>query len=146
MKFKFNWGVKIFTVYGLFVAFMIFMVSRTMKHDVNLVSKDYYAKELAFQGQIDKIANAKKLDEKLSYRITTDVVYIHIPGKNIENGEITFFRPSDPKMDFIFSVGTSETGDVSVPATSFKSGMYRMKVDWESNSESYYIEEIIVIP
>jgi hypothetical protein len=144
MNLKLNWGVKIFTVYGIFVLFMIFMVSRTMKHDVNLVSKDYYAKELVFQDQIEKINNLKNLDQKVSYKITANTVEINVPEGAVAEGELHFFRPSDPNLDVIVSLKNSET--IVVPITEFKKGMYRLKADWAANGMEYYAEEIIVIP
>jgi hypothetical protein len=139
-----NWGIKIFSVYGLFVAFMIFLVALTMREDVNLVSKDYYVKELAFQGQIDKTNRTAALSEKITWRITDSEIEISLPGSNISEGEIYFFRPSDPKLDITVPVNTEPI--ISVPLSVFSKGMYRMKADWTNKDETYYSETIIVIP
>jgi hypothetical protein len=138
-----NWGVKIFTVYGLFVALMIFMVVNTMKHDVDLVSADYYAKELAFQGQIDKANNFKELNEKVAFKIGDSGVAFFIPGGEELSGVLVFFRPSDPKMDKVFTIVSPE---MYIPVSELSSGMYKVKLDWKAGGREYFDEQIIVIP
>jgi hypothetical protein len=139
-----NWGIKIFTVYGLFVALMVFMVSLTMQHDINLVSPDYYAKELAFQDQIDKAENLKKLNEKVSVKINDGLLNIAVPKGENAKGSIHFFRPSDAKLDLKFDIENQEVFDFAL--SDFKKGMYRLKIEWASQGVEYYSEEIVVIP
>jgi hypothetical protein len=139
-----NWGIKIFAVYGLFVALMIFMVSLTMKHDVNLVAPDYYAKELVFQGQIDKAENLKKLNEKVIVKIEDGFIKVALPKGLSAKGSLYFFRPSDSKLDLTFALENSELFEV--PLTDFSKGMYRLKAEWAAEGVEYYSEEIVVIP
>jgi nitrogen fixation protein FixH len=141
---KLHWGIKIFTVYGLFVALMIFMVMQSMKHDVDLVSKDYYAQELAFQGQIEKTNRAKTLKEQPKWSIRNGSFILTVP--NITAGDVTFFRPSNQKLDFTVSLNEADSGEFEIPLNSFASGMYKMKIDFEIEGELYYKEEIVVIP
>ncbi|MBA3900960.1 MAG: FixH family protein [Bacteroidetes bacterium] len=143
-KFNFHWGFKIFTFYGSFVALIIFMVLQAMRHDVNLVSEDYYAKELAFQGQIEKVNRTKTLASQLKVKIGAGMFELTVPEGS--KGEVLFFRPSDPKLDFTISLDEAVNGVALIPLSLFTSGMYKIKVDFSIGEAEYYKEEIIVIP
>jgi hypothetical protein len=143
-KDRFHWGVKIFTFYGLFVALIIFMVIQTMQHDVNLVSKDYYAQELVFQDQIEKINRTKLLETQPKVFITDSNLELFIAEESI--GEVVFFRPSDPKLDFMAPLSDATDGKLTLPLALFVKGMYKMKLDFSIDGIHYFKEEIIVIP
>ena len=65
-----NWGWKIVVVYSGFVVMTLGMVFYFMGHKVDLVAKDYYKQEIEYQDQIDKITNAKSLDEPIGFEYT----------------------------------------------------------------------------
>ena len=44
-----NWGYKIILVYVLFVAGIVFLVVRSSMENTDLVTSDYYEKELKYQ-------------------------------------------------------------------------------------------------
>ena len=52
---KISWGTKIATLYIGFVGLIILMVSMSMRQRVDLVSEDYYNRELAYQDKINEI-------------------------------------------------------------------------------------------
>ncbi len=53
-----GWSKKITFAYVGFVALIVTMVVVSMRQKVDLVSKDYYAKELNYQSDINKMSNA----------------------------------------------------------------------------------------
>ena len=55
---KFNWGVGIFTFYGLFVVFILALVFRSSQENYDLVTEDYYQQEIRFEEVINKRNNA----------------------------------------------------------------------------------------
>lgn len=61
---KLNWGWRISILYSGFVVFMLFMVFKTTTVKDDLVTPDYYAKELEYQQHIDKQERANQLDRK----------------------------------------------------------------------------------
>ena len=50
-----NWGHKIIAVYVVFIAGMIFLVFKSSRQNIELVTEDYYAKELVYQQKIDEL-------------------------------------------------------------------------------------------
>ncbi|MGZ4076494.1 MAG: FixH family protein, partial [Bacteroidia bacterium] len=100
---KIGWGTKIAILYISFALLMGTMVAMCMHQKDDLVSEDYYEKELVFQNKIDETNNANALNEKIKHFITDENMELKFPSvfkdKKV-SGEILFFRPSDASKDF----------------------------------------------
>ena len=66
-----NWGYKILLVYLIFILGILFMVFKSSTQKTDLVTTDYYAKELKYQEKIDEMKQvvAQLLDEEDSVKI-----------------------------------------------------------------------------
>ena len=144
---KFNWGTGIFIFFGVFVIFMLSMVYLSSQQKNELVTEDYYKKELAFKEVLKKQERTEQLSEKLRWRITNEHLEIIFPkevGSKIK-GDLIFFKPSNQKDDKIFSFQiTKNTYRINI--SEFSSGMYKLKIDWVANNISYFNQEIIDLP
>ncbi|MCX6310559.1 MAG: FixH family protein [Bacteroidetes bacterium] len=144
-----NWGTRIVILYVAFVAMISFMVIRTMYEDVDLVSNDYYQKELKFQQQIDRTQESQKLVEQPQAKIENGAVKIKFPeviGKEHLTGNINFYRPNDSSKDLAFTVQTDSTGSQSIPTTKMQKGIYNLQLTWEASGKNYYNELSIYVP
>lgn len=144
-----NWGTKIAVLYISFVAMIGFMVTLCLKQNVELVTEDYYERELAFQDKINEMNNANALPESVSHLILPEGVQIKLPTlfKNKKvNGEILFFRPADKSKDYSTPIQLNSAAEQVIDAKHLSKGMYKMKISWSANDISYFTEEIIVIP
>ena len=71
---KFNWGTGIVIFITQFVVSMSAMVFKASQQNVDLVTEDYYEKELAFQGLKDKQALVlNHFKEQISYKIAIEL-------------------------------------------------------------------------
>ncbi|MFN3404388.1 MAG: FixH family protein [Cytophagaceae bacterium] len=141
-----NWGTYITITFIAFAIFMISLVVGTFRANTDLVYDDYYKKELEFQQQINKTDNFSKTNKNILVHQTSDGIKIAFPTemvKNITEGTIRVYRPSDAKLDKEFPLALNEDGTQFV-AADFKSGMYKVKFDWKSDKE-YYTEKTIFI-
>lgn len=145
---KFNWGVGITIFIILFVGFMVMMVLKAGKQNHELVTDDYYEKELEFKDILVKKENAlQTFSEQLKITIEGDHVLFSFPKEvNSEiKGSIYFFKPSKESDDATFDVKTSDNQQ-QIHLNKLSSGMYKVKVDWNVNGEEYYNESTLVIP
>jgi hypothetical protein len=141
-----NFGKWIVVAFVLFALFIATLVSICIKQDVNLVSKNYYKDELAYQDQITRLHNTAALKIKPEIRVQQDLVKINFPDlKQVEKGELKLFRPSDPSQDKSFEVTTSQAASESFHIEGLKKGMYRAQLQWTMGGKEYYIEEVIYI-
>lgn len=143
-----SWGIKITILYLSFVGMIVTMVVLCMGQTVDLESKDYYAKELAFQGRIDAAANANALENTITHDITSTHVVLKAPVEFLKQqitGEVVFFRPSDASKDVKLPLVFSATGEQTVDKKQFINGVYKMQLSWQHNNKNYYKEAIITI-
>lgn len=117
--------------------------------EVDLVEEDYYLKELAFQDQIQKKANAGKLEEKVEVEWTGDGVLVHYPGEgkaDAVSGTIQLYRPSSAQYDQYFPVLVdSAYQQLLVPDVSV-SGKYLVKINWSDGRSEYFQELTLYLP
>jgi hypothetical protein len=140
-----SWGYRITLLFTSFVVFMLFMVYKCTQQNYELVAPDYYAKEIAFETQIQRQKNALTLAEKPNYEITDNQLVLHIPT-TVQNGTINFFRPSNSALDFEETIQLDSLQKQELVLSKFKKGLYQMQLNWNDGTKDYYIEEKILIP
>src|SRR6188768_1326970 len=97
-----NWGYKILFVYIIFVLGILFMVFKSSTQKTDLVTSDYYAKELKYQEKIDEMNRVVALSAPVEYTIKDNLLIINFPadfaGKKLV-GEAILYCPSDENKD-----------------------------------------------
>ncbi|MEO6550300.1 MAG: FixH family protein [Ferruginibacter sp.] len=142
-----NWGYKIMIVYAVFVAGMLFLAFKSSKQNIELVTEDYYAKELVYQQKIDETKRADGLSEHVRIGMTGQQLNICFPqdflGQPI-TGEVVLYCPADEKKDMRvpFSV-TDSTINIPVPANYH--GLNYIKINWSVAGVKYYCEQKLMI-
>lgn len=145
---KFNWGVGITVFIALFVGFMVMMVLKAGKQNHELITEDYYEKELEFKDILTKKENAlQAFKEQLKCVIEDGQVVFYFPEEVTSeiSGTIYFFKPSKQDDDATFQIEASNNQQ-KIALDRLASGMYKIKADWYSNGKGYYNESTIVIP
>lgn len=144
-----SWGYRItFLILG-FVCFMTFLAVSAFRQNFDLVSEDYYGKELAFESQIEKQKNQQQIKEPVFYRISDDTMGVvfakELSAKEI-TGDLLFFRPSDANKDRVVSILCDTNGVHKISAALLSKGMYRLQIDYAVDGKKYYSEQNIMIP
>ncbi|MBU0559310.1 MAG: FixH family protein [Bacteroidetes bacterium] len=145
---KISWGTAIAAVYIIFLVVVLGTVAFTSTQDVNLVTENYYEKELMHQQQINKIERTKALPSQLEITLRENHILIRYPS--IYNytefgGKIHFYRPSDESNDFVISVKTDSTMTQLIPTKILLRGLWKLKIDWSAGNSEYFNEEIIMV-
>jgi hypothetical protein len=145
---KLNWGTGIALTYIVFAAVVIGIVLFTFTIDVNLVTDNYYEKEIAYQEQIDKLNNTKALEEQLIISNTEKSIYLKFPTDFKERtigGVINFYRPSDKNLDFSVPISLNNFGEQIIVSQRLASGMWKVIVEWNADEVDYFNEKIIMV-
>ena len=119
---KRGWGTGIALLFGSFATFILVLVGFSSFQQFNLVENDYYDKELKYQETIDKINRVRQNPDGLTLshdqRFKTLTLSFGANEKvAVFDGDITFFRPSNPALDFIIPVkpdGRGSTGTLRI--------------------------------
>lgn len=142
-----NWGTKILIVYLVFVAGIVFMVFKSSMQKTDLVTTDYYTKELKYQDKIDEMKRVSALSAPVKYVLKEGKLIIEFPrdfsGKKI-TGEAVLYCPSDESKDIKkqFSL-RDESLMMDLPVA--KRGLYELQLSWQENGVAYYFEKKIII-
>ena len=145
-----NWSHKIILAFILFGAMIFTMVSISMNQDLNLVDGDYYNQELEYQGQIERINNYQSLMIKpvFSYVPSEKKCFLSFPDQlPLENftGTVHFFRPSNASFDKKYIMNDVLTREFSFDVSSMVSGLWTVKIKWNSEGNEYYFEENVTL-
>ena len=138
-----NWGKKILIVYIVFVAGIVFMVFKSSTQKTDLVTTDYYAKELKYQDKIDEMNRVQALSAPVEVVIKDNALIIRFPkdfaGKKL-TGEAVLYCPSDENKDLKnnFSV-QDEPVKINIPATN--KGLHELHLSWHDGGVTYYFEK-----
>ncbi|MBM4171662.1 MAG: hypothetical protein FJ214_07330 [Ignavibacteria bacterium] len=145
---KLSWGTSIAVIYILFVVIIVSIAVWLSNKDLPLVTDNYYAKELKYQEEIDKINRTNELDEKLEIKVSEEMILLTFPrlfpSDDIE-GNIVFYRPNDESKDFIQEIKIDTTYTQSVYTKNIQTGLWKIKVNWQANNVEYYNEKLIMI-
>ncbi|MDE3211828.1 MAG: FixH family protein [Bacteroidota bacterium] len=142
-----NWGYKILFVYLAFVAGIMFMVYKTTLQKEDLVTTDYYSKELKYQQVIDAARRTDSLPEPVEYGVQGNNFVVHFPkyfnGKSLI-GKLILFCPSDAHKDVKHNF-TILGGTITVPITPSATTNYDLHLSWKVDGLDYYLERKVAI-
>ena len=145
---KLNWGTGIALLYTGFVVGILTLVFMSMGQRVDLVSEDYYAQEIAFQGKIDKIARANELADPLRWEVRDGEIIIQYPTtfKAADmGGTVHFYCPANNQKDTKIKVLDNDAHQQLIPLSRLQSGRYLIQIDWKNGETSYWTEGVISV-
>lgn len=137
-----NWGYKILIVYLAFVVGIVFMVFKSSNQKIDLVTTDYYAKELKYQQRIDAVNRTKELSAPVKFEVTKQKITIHFPAEFVSQqikGSVLLYCPSDDRKD-IEQEFTVANGTATIDLPAQNSGSYELQVNWSVDNKDYYFE------
>jgi hypothetical protein len=142
---KISWGYRIFFIYTVFVAGILFLVYKANQQKFDLVTEDYYGEELKYQNVINEKSNVSQLSSSPVITHSVDKVNITLPAEfsnSAISGEVYLYRPSDASKDTRQSF--SVNGNIiSIPLPSSLSGAYELKLSWKAGGKSFFNEQKI---
>ncbi|MBK3515718.1 FixH family protein [Carboxylicivirga marina] len=145
---KFNWGHGIALVIVTGVIFFISLVFITTRERVDMVTEDYYPKELKYDAQMDKMKNYNALDKKVVVNVGNafEITFPdNIADANMIKGLVHIYRPSNKEFDVEEEIKLNEQFTMSIPLHKFQSGKYELIIEWEANGQPYLTKQDIYI-
>lgn len=146
---KFNWGTALAIWLALFIAFIMYFVIRIStekKYDYDLVTEEYYKKEMVFQKEMDDEANSNSLEGRISGEKMAEGWMLTFP-MNIDyskiEGTVFLYRPSNKQLDFQLPVKLSNP-NLLIPDQRLVAGRWNTIVRWSYEGEDYLYKNEIV--
>ena len=146
---KMNWGKSIVIAIMLFVGFIMYFVVTMMtdkQYNHDLVTENYYEKELTYQDKIDASKNALDLGENITVEKTADGLFVRFPKafqKEKIEGKMFLYRPSDKKLDF--EIPFSITNNyLLVPDNNLSGGRWNISIEVKHKNKKYFFSKEIL--
>jgi hypothetical protein len=140
-----NWGKGIIIGMGLFMTFIITLITIIMSNRVDLVSEDYYQKEITFEKDINAKTAWNKLNQKVAFQSNEEHVIVNLPKiEGVSNYDLQFSRPNDNKEDLRFKIEQTQT--YLIEKNKLKPGLYEYEISCKRNGENllktgkYYVK------
>ena len=146
---KLHAGHAVIVVMAIFILIMTQFMVRAYQNQETLVAEDYYAKEIRYQEQIDKMHNSSALGEAVRFEALPGRLVIDFPqamhGKAI-TGELFLMRPSDARSDLRIPVTADADGRSTVDTGEQMKGAYSVHLEWQVAGIDYFSEDKVHLP
>ena len=146
---KWNWGTGIVIVMACFISFILYFVIRMSTEEAyshDLVTEEYYAKEMVYQQEIDAEINTNNLNTKIGSKKVREGWMLTFPDEldpTKINGKVFLYRPSNQKLDFDIPLEL-KSPDLLIPDKNLIDGRWNITIDWTYKGTSFmYKEEIL---
>lgn len=140
-----NWGYRIAIGFTTFCLITIGVTVYLMMQKVDIVTDNYYEKELKYQEQLDKVARTRALKETMEITNTGKELVIkfpNVPDKNQNKDFISLYRPSDNTKDVKIPVLTDSSRTQIVSVERIARGYWKVQINWASGGSEYYYENV----
>jgi hypothetical protein len=144
IEMKINWGTGIAITIGAFMLMILGFVFNSLQHESELVAEDYYQQELDYQRRIQELHRAQEAGLSANALFDRQGLLIAYPEQGWA-GTVTFFRPSDRKLDFTVPIAPDSAGRQRIEQP-LASGLWRLQFSWANGGEQYYSTQSIIAP
>lgn len=137
-----SWGWRIGIGYGGFVILILCLVTASSRQKIDLVSKDYYKDEIAYQGVLDASKNQANLAGSIAIHANASDIIIDFPGEfnnTLLKGNVNLYSAANKDWDKNFAINTSNN-QLTIPRTQLMPTIYTIKVSYTAGGKTYYYE------
>lgn len=140
-----DWGKGILITIIAFVGFIMTLVVISVRQDdIQLVTENYYEKEIKYQEHIEREKSASTLDrEVLIFDAQGKAMLLDLPLG--AKGSLQLFRPSDARLDRVLPLEITSEGKTKVPLDDLKAGYWRVQLTWTEDGKDFYKEKKITL-
>jgi hypothetical protein len=131
-----NWGKGIAIALGVFMIFILVLAITLMTTNVDLVTPDYYEREINYSEEMEAVQNAEDLDEKIALKLIDNHLAIKIPANlKAKNVELKLIRNNNKMLDRNYSIENTNT--FLIDKKGLVNGHYDTELYYTVNGEKY---------
>ncbi len=145
---KLHWGNALFLFFVGYIGLLGFTLYQSTQVNHSLVSQDYYAQDLAYQEQYDKVVNYKSQKDRVTFNYNKDTRELILSGNQIAQhakGQLTCYHPVSAVEDVKFDFDLKSSELIPLSLEHLPRGRWVVQIDYAQGEESYYHEEEIFI-
>jgi hypothetical protein len=122
-----NWGKSITVVMITFITFIVVLVTIIMSNRIDLVSEDYYQKEIVFEDEIQAKNSWNKVSKDATFQSNAEHLIVNLPEiEGVDAYELILSRPNDNKKDISFKIKNTQT--YLIEKSKLEKGVYDYRI------------------
>lgn len=137
---------------GFFVIAILFIatfIAWAVRQREDLVSADYYEREVRFQSQLDSMNRSQAVAARtvVTFEPTQQAIIINLPEAKAPGaiGSIHLYRPSDARLDRELPLALTNEGTQRLDAKQLADGLWKVRVQWSANGQDYFLDQPVIV-
>jgi len=140
------------SIIGFFIVAVIFLgsfVVWAMRQREDLVSADYYEREVCYQQQLDSMNRSHDLAAQVvvTFDPSQQAIIITLPAAQKQGaaGRVHLYRPSDARLDRELPLELNNEGVQRLDAKELSDGLWKVRVKWSANGQEYFLDQPVIV-
>lgn len=141
------WPASIIGFFVVAILFMTTFVIWAMRQRADLVSADYYEREVRYQKQLDTLnrSHAQATQVVVTFDPAQQEILITLPSAPGATGRVHFYRPSDARLDRERPLVLNADGVQRFDAKEMATGLWKVRVKWAANGQDYFLDQPVIV-
>lgn len=143
------WPVSIIAFFVIAAIFLTTFIAWSLRQREDLVSSDYYEKEVRYQQRLDSMNRSLPMAAQplVTFEPDKQNIVIALPADRIQNakGTVHLYRPSDARLDCELPLGLGIDGTQRFDTRKMSDGLWKVRIEWNSGGQDYFLEQPVVI-
>lgn len=143
------WPTSIVAFFVLAITFIISFIAWSLRQREDLVSADYYEREVRYQAQLDTLNRSQAIagTTVVTFEPAQQTIVITLPPTQTQGatGSIHLYRPSDARLDRELPLALTANGTQRLDAKPLRDGLWKVRVKWNANGQDYFLDQPVII-
>jgi len=143
------WPASIVGFFVLAIIFLVTFVAWAMRQREDLVSTDYYEREVRYQQQLDSMNRSQSFATQavVTFDPSRHAIIVTLPKgqRTGATGNVHLYRPSDARLDREFPLAVDESGVQTVDAKPLEGGLWKVRVKWNAGGRDYFLDQPVIV-
>ena len=149
MKTRSPWPIAIAAFFAAAITFLGSFIGWAMRQRQELVSPDYYERELRFQTHLEDVDRSRQFAARhpVEYQPEKRTIVLRLPADQTGGavGTIHLYRPADSRLDVMLPLDPDTSGTQQIDAHGLSLGLWKVRVEWSRNGQGYYLDQPVLV-
>jgi len=143
------WPIAITGFFVVAILFILTFIAFAMRQREDLVSADYYEREVRYQRQLDSMNRSQSLAARavVTFEPAQQTIVITLPAVQTQGatGDIHLYRPSDARLDRHLPLALNAEGIQRLDAKQLRDGLWKVRVKWVAEGKEYFVDQPVIV-
>jgi nitrogen fixation protein FixH len=118
-----------------------------MRQREDLVSADYYEREVRYQQQLDSLNRSQAFSTQVvvTFDPAQQAILITLPAARGATGRVHLYRPSDARLDRELPLALNDEGVQRLGAKELSGGLWKVRVNWTAQGKEYFLDQPVIV-